>query len=61
MVNQTALAPVSFKAELGNISKLFLDLVSRPFPKEVSIEAGNRIEQFNANIYLPDPEPKRRH
>lgn len=52
--NQTALAPVSFKAELGNISKLFLDLVSRPFHKEVSIEAGNRIEQFNANIYLPD-------
>ena len=50
----TALAPVSFKAELGNISKLFLDLVSRPFHKEVSIEAGNRIEQLNANIYLPD-------
>ncbi len=54
VVNQTALAPVSFKAELGNISKLFLDLVSRPFPKEISIEAGNRIEQFNANIYVPD-------
>jgi len=45
---------VSFKAETGNISKLFLDLVSRPFRKEISIEAGNRIEQFNANIYLPD-------
>ncbi len=52
--NTTALAPVSFRAELGNISKLFLDLVSRPFHKEVSIEAGNRIEQFNASIYLPD-------
>ena len=52
--NTTALAPVSFKAELGNISKLVLDLVSRPFRKEVSIEAGNRIEQFNASIYLPD-------
>jgi hypothetical protein len=47
-------APVSFRAELGNISKLFLDLMSRPFRKEVSIEAGNRIELFNANIYLPD-------
>ena len=52
--NPTVLAPVSFRAELGNISKLFLDLVSRPFRKEVSIEAGNRIEQFNANVYLPD-------
>jgi filamentous hemagglutinin family protein len=52
--NTTALAPVSFKAELGNISKLVLDLISRPFHKEVSIEAGNRIEQFNASIYLPD-------
>ena len=52
--NTTSVAPVSFKAELGNISRLFLDLVSRPFHKEVSIEAGNRIEQFNANIYLPD-------
>ena len=52
--NTTALAPVSFKAELGNISNLFLDLVSRPFRKEISIEAGNRIEKFNANIYLPD-------
>jgi filamentous hemagglutinin family protein len=52
--NTTSVAPVSFKAEVGNISKLFLDLVSRPFHKEVSIEAGNRIEQFNANIYLPD-------
>lgn len=52
--NTTSVAPVSFKAELGNISKLVLDLVSRPFHKEVSIEAGNRIEQFNASIYLPD-------
>ena len=52
--NQTALAPVTFKAETGNISKLVFDLVSRPFRKEISIEAGNRIEQFNANIYLPD-------
>jgi filamentous hemagglutinin family protein len=52
--NPTALATVSFTAEQGNISKLFLDLVSRPFHKEVSIEAGNRIEQFNASIYLPD-------
>lgn len=52
--NPTALAPVSFVAELGNISKLFLDLVSRPFHKEVTIEAGNRIEQVSARIYLPD-------
>jgi len=52
--NATASAPVSFKAELGNISTLFLDLVSRPFQKEISIEAGNRIEKFSANIYLPD-------
>lgn len=52
--NTGSLAQVSFKAELGNISKLVLDLVSRPFRKEVTIEAGNRIEQFNAQIYLPE-------
>jgi hypothetical protein len=52
--NSTALAPVSVIAELGNISKLFFDLVSRPFRKEVLIEAGNRIEQVSARIYLPD-------
>jgi len=52
--NTSTTAQVSFKAELGNISKLVLDLVSRPFRKEISIEAGNRIEQFNASIYLPD-------
>lgn len=52
--NPTALAPVSFTAALGNISKLFLDLVSRPFHKQVTIQAGNSIEQFNANMYLPD-------
>ncbi len=52
--NTTSVAPVTFKAELGNISKLALELVSRPFRKEVSIEAGNRIEQFNASIYFPD-------
>ena len=48
------MSQVSFKAETGNISKLFLNLVSRAFHKEVSIEAGNRIEQFSANIYLPN-------
>ncbi len=48
------LAPVSFTAEQGNISKLTLDLVSRPFRKEVTIEAGNRIEKVFANISLPD-------
>ncbi len=47
-------AQVSFRAVLGNISKLALDLMSRPFRKEVTIEAGNRIEQFNATIYLPN-------
>lgn len=52
--NSSSLAEVSFKAEQGSISKLFLDLVSRPFQKQVTIEAGSRIEQFNVNIYLPD-------
>ncbi|MEQ1794734.1 MAG: filamentous hemagglutinin N-terminal domain-containing protein [Nitrospira sp.] len=47
-------AQVSFRAVLGNISKLALDLMSRPFRKEITIEAGNRIEQFNAKIFLPD-------
>ena len=35
--NTTASAPVSFKAELGRYHTLFLDLVSRPFHKEISI------------------------
>ncbi|MDP1768344.1 MAG: filamentous hemagglutinin N-terminal domain-containing protein [Nitrospirota bacterium] len=52
--NATSLGQVSFIAQLGNISKLFLDLVSRPFRKEITIEAGNRIEQFDASMYLPD-------
>ncbi len=52
--NTASLAQVSFKAERGNISKLVLDLVSRPFRKEVTIEAGSRVEQFNAKIFLPD-------
>ncbi len=52
--NPTALAQVNFTAALGSISKLFLDLVSRPFPKQVTINAGNSIEKFSANIYLPD-------
>lgn len=52
--NTTALSQVSFTTALGNISKLVLDLVSRPFRKEVTIEAGNRIEAVRASIYLPD-------
>ena len=52
--NTTTLSEVSFRAEQGNISRLFLDLVSRPFRKEVTIEAGNRIEQLNASMYLHD-------
>ena len=52
--NTTALAPVSFTAEQGDISKLSLDLISRPYRKEVAIEAGNRIERVFAKISLPD-------
>lgn len=51
---QTTLAPVSFTAEQGNISKLTLDLISRPFRKEVTIEAGNKIDRVLAKISLPD-------
>lgn len=52
--NTTALAQVSVTTALGNISKLVLDLVSRPFRKEVTIEAGSRIEAVRGSIYLPD-------
>lgn len=52
--NKTTLAPVSFTAEQGDISKLTLDLVSRPFRKEVTIEAGNKIDRVLAKISLPD-------
>lgn len=52
--NTTTLAPVSFTAEQGDISKLTLDLVSRPFRKEVTIEAGNKIDRVLAKIALPD-------
>jgi len=52
--NQAPPAQVSFTAESGNISKLDLNLVSRPYRKEVMIEAGNRIERVFAQVYLPD-------
>lgn len=52
--NQAPPALVSFTAESGNISKLDLNLVSRPYQKEVTIEAGNRIERMFAQVYLPD-------
>lgn len=52
--NQAPPAQVSFTAESGNISKLDLNLVSRPYRKEVTIEAGNRIERVFAQVYLPD-------
>jgi len=52
--NTTTLAPVSFTAEQGDISKLTLDLVSRPFRKEVTIQAGNKIDRVLAKISLPD-------
>lgn len=52
--NQAPPAQVSFTAESGNISKLDLNLVSRSYRKEVTIEAGNRVERVFAQVYLPD-------
>lgn len=46
--------PVSFRAEVGNISKVALDLVSRGFRKEVTIEAGGTIDKVLASMSLPD-------
>jgi filamentous hemagglutinin family protein len=50
----TSQGVVTFKTTAGDISKLILDLVSRPFKKEIVIDAGRNIEQFRANIFLPD-------
>ncbi|MBX3302693.1 MAG: filamentous hemagglutinin N-terminal domain-containing protein [Nitrospira sp.] len=47
-------APVIFKAEQGDISKLALNLLSRPYRKDVTIEAGNRIDRVLASIALHD-------
>ncbi len=47
-------AQVRFQAEAGSISKLNLDLVSRPFRKEITIEAGNSIDRVSASMVLPD-------
>ena len=52
--SQAVPAPVSFTAEQGDISKLSLGLISRPYRKEVTIEAGNRIERVFTEIALPD-------
>lgn len=46
--------PVSFTAQSGDISKLAFDLISRPYKKEVTIEAGNRIDRIDAKIALPE-------
>jgi filamentous hemagglutinin family protein len=45
-------APVIFKAEQGDISKLGFQLIDRSFKKEVTIEAGNRIDRIDAKILL---------
>lgn len=47
-------APVNFKAEQGNISKLGLDLISRSYKKEITIEAGNQIDRIDTKIFLPN-------
>jgi len=47
-------APVIFKAEQGDISKLGFQLVDRSFKKEVTIEAGNRIDRIDTKIFLPN-------
>ncbi len=52
--SQAAPAAVSFHAEQGNISKLDLNLVSRPYRKQVTIEAGNQIDRVFAQVSLPD-------
>lgn len=53
--NSTAApAPVIFKAEQGDISKLGFRLIDRSFKKEVTIEAGNRIDRIDTKIFLPN-------
>lgn len=47
-------AAVSFKAEQGDISKIGFDLISRSYKKEITIEAGNRIDRIDTKIFLPD-------
>jgi len=47
-----ASATVSFTAEQGDISKIGFDLISRSYKKEITIEAGNRIDRIDTKIFL---------
>jgi len=47
-------APVSFQAVTGDITNLGFNLVSPSFLKQVTIEAGHDITQFQASISLPN-------
>ena len=50
----TGQGSVTLKTLLGDITKLSLDLVSRPFKKEILIDAGRDITSLFARIFLPD-------
>lgn len=45
---------VTFKTLLGDISKLSMDLISRPFKKDILIDAGRDIANLFARIFVPD-------
>jgi filamentous hemagglutinin family protein len=53
-VNSSTVGNISFKTILGDISTLNMTLVSRSFPKQITIQAGNDISQVFAQIYAPN-------
>lgn len=44
---------VSFMASTGNIERLFFDVPTFAFPKNILIEAGNDFRSFNMNLGVP--------
>ena len=53
-VNSSTVGNISFKTTVGDISTLNMTLVSRSFPKQISMQAGNDITQVSAKIYMPN-------
>ncbi len=52
--NAPQISPVSFKTGTGDISRLDLNLISRPFKKEITIQSGKDINEVFLSAYLPD-------
>ncbi len=52
--NAPQISTVGFQTGTGDISRLSLNFISRPFKKEVTIQSGNDIKEVFVSTYLPD-------